>query len=117
MGVKIEIIVDIKLLRHENRPKVPAALQWKAVDKKKPQELLSMGWQSAVKLTGWWQDQLLHFQGKAEPVMKSDKRWLAWAFIPWKKVDMRFDANGANVLVEWKPGGDGTWFKSTRNGN
>jgi hypothetical protein len=124
--VKVEFTMDLRLLRHEGRmwdgksksPGAPVTIQRKAVySQNEMSALINTGWRiGAVKVTGWWQDQLQHFQGRAERNNKKDKRWLAWAWIPWKKVDMRFDATGANVLISWRPGG-GSWFKSTRNGH
>jgi hypothetical protein len=113
---KIEFELDLKLLRYSPEDKFPAPIKWSKIDKKKPGELLVTGWQTKVRLSGWWQDNMKHFRGEAKPIDDRDKNWLAWALVPWETVDIRFDANGATFFIEWRPG-NGAWFKFARNGN
>lgn len=113
---KIEFDLDLKLLRFKPEDKFPAPIVWSNIDKKKTDFLLATGWQTKVRLKGWWQDQMHHFRGKAKPIVSRDKNWLAWAFVPWRNVDVRFDDSGATFFIEWKPG-NGAWFKFRRNGN
>jgi len=65
---------------------------------------LQKGWAATVELDGWWNDQTMHFTGKAiTPYDGKDNMldWLNHAMLPWREIDMRFDNTGAHCRFDW----------------
>lgn len=75
------------------------------------QQILMQGFVGTVELRGWWNDATMHFRGEAEKIL-GDENMLAWlqhAYLPWKRLDMRWDAEGAHCRFDFNYEGKAWW--------
>lgn len=68
------------------------------------QQKLGEGFTGTVELRGWWNDATMHFRGKAEKFLSGDETiaWLLHAYLPWERLDMRWDDEGAQCRFDYK---------------
>jgi len=62
---------------------------------------LAAGWAGKINLVGWWNDETMHFRGKAEMVNEEDEQWLQHALLPWREIDLRFDNEGVQGKFDY----------------
>jgi len=62
---------------------------------------LQAGWAGKLSLVGWWNDDSMHFRGKAACVNKEDEQWLQHALLPWSEIDLRFDNDGVQAKFDY----------------
>lgn len=66
--------------------------------------MLMRGFAGTVQLRGWWNDATMHFKGEAKQAGGDDANALSWlhhAYIPWERLDMRWDDEGASCRFDF----------------